>query len=62
MIYGASLMMHSGLPTEAELAADVPEKYLDKYDEFLPEPLLASGYGAKAYDVEGTRRWLQENI
>ncbi|MBF6636427.1 DEAD/DEAH box helicase [Rouxiella silvae] len=55
-------MMNSGLPTEAELAADVPEKYLEKYDEFLPDSLLASGYGAKAYDVEGTRRWLQDNL
>ncbi|WP_215844903.1 DEAD/DEAH box helicase [Candidatus Pantoea bituminis] len=55
-------LLHSGLPTEAELAADVPEKYLDKYDEFLPESLLASGFGAKAYDIEGTRHWLQENL
>lgn len=55
-------IIHSGLPTEAELAADVPEKYLDKYDEFLPESLLASGYGAKAYNIEGTRYWLQENL
>ncbi|HBE9077498.1 DEAD/DEAH box helicase [Serratia fonticola] len=55
-------MLLSGLPSESELAADVPEKYLDKYDEYLPEPLLAKGYGAKAYDVEGTRIWLQENL
>ena len=55
-------MLLSGLPSESELAADVPEKYLDKYDEYLPESLLAKGYGAKAYDVEGTRIWLQENL
>lgn len=55
-------MMNSGLPTEVELAADVPEKYLEKYDEFLPDSLLASGYGSKAYDVEGARRWLQDNL
>lgn len=52
----------SGLPSESELAADVPEKYLDKYDDYLPEPLLAKGYGAKAYDIEGTQIWLQKNI
>ncbi|MNC24116.1 hypothetical protein D3C75_721590 [compost metagenome] len=52
----------SGLPSEFELAADVPDKYLDKYDEYLPESLLAKGYGAKAFDVEGTRTWLQENL
>lgn len=52
----------SGLPSESELAADVPEKYLDKYDDYLPEFLLAKGYGAKAYDIEGTQVWLQKNI
>lgn len=52
----------SGLPSEFELAADVPDKYLDKYDEYLPQSLLAKGYGAKAFDVEGTRTWLQENL
>ncbi|ADM99192.1 ATP-dependent helicase [Dickeya dadantii 3937] len=52
----------SGLPSESELAADVPEKYLDKYDDYLPESLLAKGYGAKAYDIEGTQIWLQKNI
>lgn len=55
-------MLLSGLPSEFELAADVPDKYLDKYDEYLPESLLAKGYGAKAFDVEGTRTWLQENL
>ncbi|MBS9443064.1 DEAD/DEAH box helicase [Photorhabdus heterorhabditis] len=55
-------MLFSGLPSDFELAADVPEKYLDKYDEYLPEHLLAKGYGAKAYDIEGTRIWLQENL
>ncbi|MFJ5335820.1 DEAD/DEAH box helicase [Pectobacterium sp. CHL-2024] len=55
-------MLFSGLPSESELAADVPEKYLDKYDDYLPESLLAKGYGAKAYDIEGTQVWLQKNI
>lgn len=52
----------SGLPSESELAADVPEKYLDKYDDYLPEPLLAKEYGAKAYNIEGAQIWLQKNI
>ena len=52
----------SGLPSESELAADVPEKNLDKYDDYLPESLLAKGYGAKAYDIEGTQIWLQNNM
>ncbi|WP_219951510.1 DEAD/DEAH box helicase [Dickeya zeae] len=55
-------MLFSGLPSESELAADVPEKYLDKYDDYLPESLLAKGYGAKAYDIEGTQIWLQKNV
>ncbi|KHS75134.1 DEAD/DEAH box helicase [Pectobacterium brasiliense] len=55
-------MLFSGLPSESELAADVPEKHLDKYDDYLPESLLAKGYGAKAYDIEGAQIWLQKNI
>ncbi|CNB20039.1 ATP-dependent DNA helicase RecQ [Yersinia ruckeri] len=55
-------MQLSGLPSEYELAADVPEKYLDKYDDYLPESLLTKGYGAKAYDIEGTQIWLQNNM
>ncbi|EHC2232442.1 DEAD/DEAH box helicase, partial [Escherichia coli] len=55
-------MLLSGLPSEFELAAVVPDKYLDKYDEYLPESLLAKGYGAKAYDMEGTCIWLQKYL
>lgn len=55
-------ILMSGLPSESELAEDVVEKYQDKYDEYLPELLLTKGYGVKAYDVEGTRIWLQENL
>ncbi|STA75303.1 Uncharacterised protein [Citrobacter freundii] len=51
-----------GLPSEFELVAVVPDKYLDKYDEYLPESLLAKGYGAKAYDIEGTCIWLQKHL
>lgn len=52
----------TGLPSESDLAADVPEKCLDKYDDHLPESLLTKGYGAKAYDIESTQIWLQKNI
>jgi ATP-dependent Lhr-like helicase len=40
-------MLLSGLPSAFDLAADVPEKFLDKYDEYLPESLLAKGFGQK---------------
>lgn len=53
-------MLLSGLPSAFDLATDVPEKYLDKYDEYLPESLLAKGYGAKAYETEGTLHLVAE--
>ena len=55
-------MLLSDLPSAFDLAADVPEKYLDKYDEYLPEFLLAKGFGEKAYDIEGTRIWLKQHL
>ncbi|CAI8850615.1 hypothetical protein EMIT091MI3_30001 [Kosakonia quasisacchari] len=55
-------MLLSGLPSVFDLAKDVPEKYLDKYDEYLPEFLLAKGFGEKAYDIEGTRIWLNQYL
>ncbi|MFJ5315692.1 DEAD/DEAH box helicase [Pectobacterium versatile] len=60
--YALKEMLLSGLPSESELAADVPEKNLDKYDDYLPESLLAKGYGAKAYNIKGAQIWLQKNI
>ncbi len=55
-------MLMSGLPSAFDLAADVPEKFLDKYDEYLPVSLLAKGFGAKAYDIEGTRIWFNQYL
>jgi len=55
-------MLLSGLPSAFDLAEDVPEKFLDKYDEYLPESLLAKGFGEKAYDIEGTRIWLKQHL
>lgn len=50
----------SGLPSAFDLATDVPEKHLDKYDDYLPESLLAKGFGERAYDIAGARIWLQK--
>ena len=55
-------MLLSGLPSAFDLATDVPEKYLDKYDEYLPESLLTKGFGEKAYDIEGTHTWLKQHL
>lgn len=49
-------------PSEFEPATVVPDKALDKYDEYLPESLLAKGYGAKAYDIERTSIWLLKHL
>ena len=55
-------LLQSGLPSAFDLAVNVPEKYLDKYDEYLPEFLLAKGFGEKAYDIEGACTWLKEHL
>lgn len=55
-------MLLSGLPSAFNLAADVPENFLDKYDEYLPEFLLAKEFGEKAYDIKGTRIWLNKHL
>ncbi len=55
-------MLLSGLSSAFDLAEDVPEKFLDKYDEYLPESLLAKGFGEKTYDIEGTRIWLKRHV
>lgn len=46
------------LPTATELAQSVPNKLIEKFDEYLPEDLLNIGYGAKAFDVEKLKEWL----
>lgn len=55
-------MLREGLPSETRLAESVPEKYLEKYDQYLPEALLTQGYGLRAFDVEGTAQWIQKQI
>ena len=41
-----------------DLATFSEIKKLDKYDHLLPESLLNEGYGAKAFDVDGTKDWI----
>ncbi|MEE1999953.1 DEAD/DEAH box helicase [Alkalimonas sp. MEB108] len=48
----------SELPDATELAQSVPEKRVDKFDEFLPDELLAIGYGARAFSLRGAKSWL----
>lgn len=52
----------SELPDATELAHSVPEKRVDKFDEFLPDELLAIGYGARAFNVRGAKSWLINNF
>ena len=47
------------LPTATELAETVPNKMIEKFDEYLPEDLLTLGYGAQAFDIAGLNKWLQ---
>ncbi|NDL66053.1 DEAD/DEAH box helicase [Acerihabitans arboris] len=55
-------MLRAGLPSEFHLAESVPEKFLEKYDEYLPDVLLTEGYGLRAFDVEGVTRWLGKHL
>ncbi|WP_201558616.1 DEAD/DEAH box helicase [Psychrobacter sp. 72-O-c] len=41
-----------------ELAETVPNKLVEKFDEYLPEDLLTIGYGAQAFDIGGLKEWL----
>lgn len=49
------------LPTEKELAKEVLEKQIDKFDEFLPNDILSIGYGVRAFDISNTQKWLFKN-
>ena len=48
------------LPNAVELADSVPEKRVDKFDEFLPEEIISLGYGTKAFDVNDARCLLKK--
>jgi len=51
-------MLHQSLPSETQLAQLIPEKCVDKYDEYLPDELLQEGLGQRAFDIEGARVWM----
>lgn len=52
-----------GIPSEIVLARKlkVEQKHVDKYDEFLPESLLTEGFGLRAFDCLGTKKWIEGN-
>lgn len=45
-----------------ELAQLVPDTRKEKFDEFLPQDLVDVGYGARFFDIAGTRTWLNEKF
>ena len=55
-------MCNRNLPSSSDLAKLVPDKYVEKYDEFLPDILLAYGYGKRAFDIRGTENWLARSF
>lgn len=57
-----SSTLQDGLSSESRLAENIAEKYLEKYDEYLPEGLLTQEYGLRAFDVERVTAWLQEHL
>lgn len=51
-------LLDGQLPSATELAALVPEKEIEKYDEYLPVALLEESYGRRAFDVDGALCWV----
>ncbi|EAQ67749.1 hypothetical ATP-dependent helicase [Marinomonas sp. MED121] len=47
------------LPTETELAHQVVEKRIEKFDELLPEDLLSISYGTKAFNTTAAKKWFK---
>lgn len=52
-------LAHEPMPSATELAENVPNKMIEKFDEYLPENLLNIGYSAKTFDIDGLSEWLQ---
>ncbi|MEZ8484215.1 DEAD/DEAH box helicase [Vibrio splendidus] len=50
------------LPTEQSLANSVRDKCTDKFDEYLPEDILALNFGAAAFNIEKARLWLKNVV
>jgi ATP-dependent Lhr-like helicase len=47
-----------GMPSNTELAAQISNKDVDKYDYLLTESFLNQGYGARYFDSKGALEWL----
>ncbi len=52
-------LCNGNAPSDAELARLVRNKNTEKYDNLLPDELLALGYGAKAFDIDNTIGWIE---
>jgi ATP-dependent Lhr-like helicase len=57
-------MANDVLPGETELAGtlSIQQKMIEKYDEYLPEDLLAEGYGRKAFNSMAAKNWILSNL
>ena len=46
--------------TDEELAQSVPNKFIEKYDSYLPEELLIQDYGKRMFEVSIVQEWLKK--
>lgn len=56
------LASRNQLPNEAELARELKNKGVDKYDKFIPEILLNEAYGRKAFDSQAAGDWIRTRL
>lgn len=54
-------LLNNGIPSEFVLAETVLDKYIEKFDEYLPVNLLSKNYGMRAFDSKATHKWLKDN-
>lgn len=54
--------LRRGFPTAEELAAIVPEKVCEKFDELLSPDLLNLDYGQRSFNVPGAQEWIESNL
>ncbi|OEF13480.1 DEAD/DEAH box helicase [Aliivibrio logei] len=52
-------LLLNSLPTEQSLANSVRDKCIDKFDEYLPEDILALNFGAATFNIEKAKLWLK---
>ena len=52
-------LLLDSLPTEQSLANSVRDKCIDKFDEYLPEDILALNFGAATFNIEKAKLWLK---